>query len=96
MEKSVLKGLGIAILIAIPIILIIEKLSSKNISLSKLNLNGRKLVIGDSHGVGIGKATKGVEVDTRIAVGGWTLSNLMSALKSYPISNDVTIIFISI
>ena len=96
MEKSILKGLGIAVLIAIPIVLIIEKASSKNTALTELNLNGRKLVIGDSHAVGIGKATKGVEVDTRIAVGGWMLSNLINALKSYPITKDVTIIFISI
>ena len=95
MNKSILKGLGIAVLLSIPIIFLIEKISAKS-SVKGLNLNGRKLVIGDSHAVGIGRATTGVEVDTRIAVGGWMLSNLMNALQSYPISTDVTVIFISI
>ena len=98
-NNTAIKGIGLAVLISIPIFIIINKLSNKsnNNNLPKsLDLNGRKLVIGDSHSVGIGKATKGVEVDRKIAVGGWTLSNLMSALKSYPITKDVTIIFISI
>jgi hypothetical protein len=75
---------------------LIEKLSGNSRPKKGLDLSGRKLVIGDSHAVGIGKATKGVEVDTKIAVGGWMLSDLMNALKNYPISNDVTVIFISI
>ena len=98
-NNTAIKGIGLAVLISIPIFIIINKLSNKsnNNNLPKsLDLNGRKLVIGDSHSVGIGKATKGVEVDRKIAVGGWTLSNLMSALKSYPITKDVTIVFISI
>jgi hypothetical protein len=96
MNKSILKGIGIAVLVSIPIIFLIEKLSAKKSSSQSLNLNGRKLVIGDSHAVGIGKATRGVEVDTRIAVGGWMLSSLINALQSYPTSPDVTVIFISI
>jgi len=97
MNKDILKGLGIAILVSIPIIFLINRLSGKSSnSISGLNLNGRKLVIGDSHAVGIGKATRGVQVDTKIAVGGWMLSNLMSALQNYPTSPDVTVIFISI
>jgi hypothetical protein len=99
MNNKVIKGVGIALLLAIPIIILINKLSNKsnNNNLPKnLDLNGRKLVIGDSHSVGIGKATKGVEVDRKIAVGGWTLANLINALNNYPITKDVTIIFISI
>jgi hypothetical protein len=98
-KNKAIKGIGIAVLIAIPIIIILNKALGKSNSnnLPKdLNLNGRKLVIGDSHSVGIGKATKGVEVDKRIAVGGWTLANLMSALNNYSITKDVTVIFISI
>jgi len=98
-KNKAIKGIGIAVLIAIPIIIILNKALGKSNSndLPKdLNLNGRKLVIGDSHSVGIGRATKGVEVDKRIAVGGWTLANLMSALNNYPITKDVTVIFISI
>jgi len=96
MNMKVFKGIGIVILVTIPIILLIEKLSGNSKLKKGLDLSGRKLVIGDSHAVGIGKATKGVEVDTKIAVGGWMLSDLMNALKNYPISNDVTVIFISI
>ena len=95
MNRSILKGIGISLLVSIPIIFLIEKISAKKSS-QRINLNGRKLVIGDSHAVGIGKATRGVEVDTRIAVGGWMLSNLINALQSYPTSPDVTVIFISI
>ncbi len=99
MDKKAIKGIGIAVLISIPIILILNKTLGKSNSnnLPKdLNLNGRKLVIGDSHSVGIGRSTDGVEVDKKIAVGGWTLANLMSALNNYPITKDVTVIFISI
>ena len=92
--KDILKGLGIAVLVSIPIIYFIQKSNAAKID--KINTNGRKLVIGDSHAVGIGRATKGVEVDTRIAVGGWMLSNLLNALQSYPISPDVSVIIISI
>ena len=98
MDKGIIKGIGLSVLIAIPIIFLIEKISAKSSDTTNtgINLNGRKLVIGDSHAVGIGKATRGVEVDTRIAVGGWMLSNLMSALQNYPVTTDVTVIFISI
>jgi len=92
--KDILKGLGIAVLVSIPIIYFIQKSNAAKID--KINTDGRKLVIGDSHAVGIGRATKGVEVDTRIAVGGWMLSNLLNALQSYPISPDVSVIIISI
>jgi len=98
-NKNAIKGIGIVLLLSIPIIIILNKALGKSNSNSlpkSLNLNGRKLVIGDSHSVGIGKSTRGVEVDRKIAVGGWTLNNLMSALNSYPITKDVTIIFISI
>jgi hypothetical protein len=96
MKNNAIKGIGLAILISIPIIIILNKVLGKPNSNDKIDLNGRKLVIGDSHSVGIGRATKGVEVDTQIAVGGWTLANLMSALNNYPIKKDVSVIFISI
>lgn len=98
MDKDVIKGIGLAVLVSIPIIFLIDRVLGKQNQnvLVGLNLNGRKLVIGDSHAVGIGRATRGVEVDSRIAVGGWMLSNLMTALQSYPVTPDVTVIFISI
>ena len=98
-NKNAIKGIGIVLLLSIPIIIILNKAlgkSNPNNPPKNLNLDGRKLVIGDSHSVGIGKSTRGVEVDKKIAVGGWTLTNLMSALKNYPIKNDVSVIFISI
>lgn len=95
--KDVTKGIIISILISIPIIYLLSKVSKKT---SKLNYDidksGRKLVIGDSHAKGIGTHTSGVEVDTTIAVGGWKLSDLYNALQTYPIKNDVSAIFISI
>lgn len=94
--KDIIKGIGLAILISIPIIVIVEKIYGKNNKQKNIDLSGRKLVIGDSHAVGIGRATKGVEVDSRIAVGGWMLSDLMRALQNYQVSPDVTIVFISI
>lgn len=56
----------------------------------------KKIIIGDSHAVGIGSATKGVELDKRIAVGGWMVSNLMNALQSYPTREDIGTVIISI
>lgn len=87
------KNLIIIILVAIGILFFIKKSQSKNLN---NNLNGKKLIIGDSHAVGIAKATKGIEYDKNLAVGGWFLANLMKALKSYPTNEEVTQIFISI
>lgn len=55
----------------------------------------KKIIIGDSHAVGIGIAS-GVEVDKRIAVGGWMLSTLLNALKNYPVRTDVGTVIVSI
>lgn len=65
-------------------------------SLKKDKRPSKKIIIGDSHAVGIGSATKGVEVDKRIAVGGWMVSNLMNALQSYPTREDIGTVIISI
>lgn len=96
--KDAIKGIAITLGISIAIIYIITKIQGDKSSFSnkKLDKSGRKLVVGDSHAVGIGRKTKGVEVDSRIAVGGWRLSDLLNALSSYPTSDDVTMIFISI
>jgi hypothetical protein len=95
MNKDIIKGVVLAIIVSVTIIYFIEKKKGVvgNVEINKL---GKKLVIGDSHAVGIGSKTSGVEVDKRIAVGGWMLSNLLNALYSYPISPDVSAIFISI
>ena len=84
-------------LIYISIIMGVLVLISKKVFASKNTLvNGRNLVIGDSHGVMIGSKVKNAIVDNRVAKSGWTVSNLINALSSYPISNDVAKVFISI
>jgi len=90
MKKNV-KQIIIAILL-IPALFYFNKLKA----LKKPILIGKKIIIGDSHGVGIGTATKGIIVAKNLAKGGWTLSNLMQNLKKYPITNDVVIVIISI
>jgi hypothetical protein len=71
-------------------------LSKKVFSSNNTLVNGKNLVIGDSHGVMIGSRVKNAIVDNRLAKSGWSVSNLINALSSYPISNDVAKVFISI
>lgn len=71
-------------------------LSKKVFSSNNTLVNGKNLVIGDSHGVMIGSRVKNAIVDNRVAKSGWSVSNLINALSSYPISNDVAKVFISI
>jgi len=54
-----------------------------------------RIAVGDSHAVGIGRAS-GLEVDPRLARGGWMASDLISALRVYPIRPDVGSVFLSI
>lgn len=56
----------------------------------------KKIIIGDSHAVGIGSASTNVEVDKKIATGGWMVSNLINALQNYPTRNDVDCVIVSI
>jgi len=72
-------------------------LISKRVFASNSELvNGSNLVIGDSHAVMIGSKVKNAIVDKRVAKSGWTVSNLINALSSYPVSKDVGRVFISI
>ena len=71
-------------------------ISKKAFSYNNTLVNGKNLVIGDSHGVMIGSRVKNAIVDNRVAKSGWTVSNLINALSTYPVSNDVAKVFISI
>lgn len=59
-------------------------------------VKGKSIMVGDSHAVGIGSKIKNIIIDKRIAKGGWRVSNLINALNTYPISMDVSRVFISI
>jgi hypothetical protein len=65
---------------------------SKEIAL----VNGKNYMVGDSHAVGIGSRIPKLVTDPLIAKGGWRVSNLINALKTYPVSADVARVFISI
>jgi hypothetical protein len=72
-------------------------LISKKVFASKSELtNAKNLVVGDSHAVMIGGKVKKAVVDSKIAHSGWNVSNLLTALSNYPISNNVGMVFISI
>jgi hypothetical protein len=58
--------------------------------------SGRNLVVGDSHGVMIGAKINNGKADPLLSKSGWNVSNVLNALNSYPISTDVSNIFISI
>jgi hypothetical protein len=63
---------------------------------SKNNVLGKNIVIGDSHAVMIGSKIKNATVPKLLAKSGWTVNNLINALSVYPVTNDVTKIFLSI
>jgi len=88
-KKFILIAIGMGVLV-----LIAKKLSAK--STPKSPCIGRKLIVGDSHAVLIGSKISGAKVEPRLAKSGWRVSNLMSALSSYPVTTDVCRIFISI
>ena len=87
-KKFILITLGMAALV-----LIAKKLTANT---PKAPCVGRKLIIGDSHAVLIGSKISNAKVDPLLAKSGWRVSNLMSALSGYPVTNDVCRIFISI
>jgi hypothetical protein len=89
-KKFILITLGMAALV-----LIAKKLNSTTVP-SKAPCTGKKLVIGDSHAVLIGSKISNAKVDPLLAKSGWRVSNLISALASYPVTNDVCRIFVSI
>lgn len=87
------KGMRISLLIGAALAGVALFMSFKKNSVQR---NSKKIVIGDSHAVGIGSASKGVELDKRIAVGGWMVSNLINALNGYPTRPDIGKVIISI
>jgi hypothetical protein len=88
-KKFILVTLGMAVLV-----LIAKKITANTPKATACF--GRKLVIGDSHAVLIGSKVSNAKVDPLLAKSGWRVSNLMSALSTYPVTNDVCKIFISI
>lgn len=88
-KKLILVTLGMAVLV-----LIAKKMTAKTPKATACF--GRKLIIGDSHAVLIGSKVSNAKVDPLLAKSGWRVSNLMSALSGYPVTNDVCKIFISI
>lgn len=88
-KKLFLVTLGMAVLV-----LIAKKMTAKTPKVTACF--GRKLIIGDSHAVLIGSKVSNAKVDPLLAKSGWRVSNLMSALSGYPVTNDVCKIFISI
>jgi hypothetical protein len=88
-KKFILVTLGMAVLV-----LITKKMTAKTPKATACF--GRKIIIGDSHAVLIGSKVSNAKVDPLLAKSGWRVSNLMSALSGYPVTNDVCKIFISI
>jgi hypothetical protein len=60
------------------------------------NTTGKNIVIGDSHAVMIGAKVKNATVPTQLAHSGWNVYNLIDALLIYPVSPDVSKVFLSI
>jgi len=92
---KVIKYAALSILVSVGIIYTIESFKkpvNKNVDKCRM----RNFIIGDSHAVGIGSKIKNIVLDRRIANGGWSLSNLLTNLNKYPISEDVCRVFISI
>lgn len=57
---------------------------------------GRNIIIGDSHAVGISFITKNAKAESGLAKSGWTLSNVLNALKTKSVDRSVARVFISI
>lgn len=60
------------------------------------NTTGKNIVIGDSHAVMIGAKVKNANVPNELAHSGWNVSNLINAINNYPVSPDVSKVFLSI
>lgn len=55
------------------------------------------IIIGDSHGVGLGLINKPFLIlDKSICKGGWTSADLLNALNVYPGNNNIKNVFVSI
>lgn len=72
------------------LVLIVNKI------LATKNTSGRNIVVGDSHGVMIGAKIKNGKAEPLLSKSGWFLKDLMKALNNYPVSSDVSNVFISI
>ena len=71
-------------------------IANKMYGATKNSFNGRNIVVGDSHGVMIGSKLKNAKADPLLSKSGWNVSNLIKALSTYPVSPDVSNVFISI
>lgn len=61
----------------------------------KTKFEGKSIIIGDSHAVGISKLLKNTE-KINCAVGGWRVSDLINCLNNSPVRTDVGKVIISI
>jgi multimeric flavodoxin WrbA len=95
MEKNTKTLIYISIILGV-LVLISKKAFSSNTTTDENIPNGRKIIIGDSHAVILGSKVKNAKVESKLAHSGWRLSDLLIALSTYPVSNDVGMVFISI
>jgi hypothetical protein len=87
----------ILILVVAAIIIVgIESFKSKGQTPPVNQKKGRNIIIGDSHGVGISFITKSAKAEKGLAKSGWTLANVLAALKTKAVDNGVSRVFISI
>ena len=93
MNTRVIKYVVIALIASAAIVFAVESFG-KSKKANKANM--RNIFVGDSHAVGIGSKISGAEVDSSIAKAGWSLNTAMANVNSYPVSNDVGRVFISI
>lgn len=76
------------------LVLISKKLFASNNNTELVN--GKNLIVGDSHAVMIGAKVKNAILDPKLAKSGWRVSNLIDALSNYPVSAGFSKVFISI
>jgi hypothetical protein len=93
LKDYIIIGSAIAI-----IVYAIEKFGNKALAQAppKVNKVGRNIIIGDSHGVGISFITKSAKAEKGLAKSGWTLANVLTALKTKGVDNSVARVYISI
>jgi len=98
MEGYKAKDFAIIIGAVIVIVYAIETFSKKAAAQKPpvVKKDGRNIIIGDSHGVGISAITKSAKAEKGLAKSGWTLTNVLAALKGKGVDNNVARVFISI
>jgi hypothetical protein len=98
MKDYKIKDYLIIVSLAAIIIYVIEISKAKASSQKPpvVSKDGRNIIIGDSHGVGISFITKNAKAEKGLAKSGWTLANVLTALKSKDVDKSVAKVFISI